>query len=539
MIDETLTSLFLEATRNYSERIFCSTYDHNNSTIIKNITYHQLEQLVMRQAQELKKDSNIKLMGLHLENSPEWIIYFFAAMFAGVNVVIFDSRLELSHLTLQLQDAQPQILISNKEPNELKKFNIKIIPSDINLNNLNSKIYPITHPSSDSTAVIIYTSGSTGRPRGVEFTQKALFHATINTQLVFPHLYETTILALIPYSHIYGLISVFLVPLFSGCKLFFINTFKPKELLAALRICNIYSFCGTPVFFESIYKNILNTINSFPPLKRKFILNLLQISFKLSLIIPRIWYPFAKILFKRIRIKLGKNLTTVVSGGARLNPSVTVGLFAMGFFIHEGYGLTETAGCICVSNKIPLQPGSVGKPFKNVQIKIVDPDEKGIGEVYVKSNQLMKCYYKNPEMTSEVFEDGWFKTGDMGKLDKSGSLFLSGRNKNIIVTSAGKKVYPEDIEMHLNNISGVKEVCSFGIVMDGSMNEQIASVVVIDSINALSTQNIVKNKNKELPSYCQVQYFSFITEELPKMKNYKIDRKKVIENYKKYFAQLS
>ena len=225
-------------------------------------------------------------------------------------------------------------------------------------------------------------------------------------------------------------------------------------------------------------------------------------------------------LFKQIHNNFGGRLRMFICGAAPLNPVVLRGFADMGFVFLQGYGLTETAPLVAGMgdrDDFAAKPASCGPAIPGVEIKINDPDEEGIGEIYIKGDNVMQGYYDNPEATAEVMHDGWFASGDLGFIDDEGWLYLTGRSKNVIVTNTGKNIYPEEIEPLVNNLEYVKDSMIYGLNQEGGHNQNIAVQIFPDydlikeEKGDLSDDEIyellkeeIYQVNKDLPSYKRI-----------------------------------
>jgi long-chain acyl-CoA synthetase len=243
----------------------------------------------------------------------------------------------------------------------------------------------------------------------------------------------------------------------------------------------------------------------------------------------------------KVRLNLGKSLRLLVSGGARLEPGIARDLSKIVCKLIEGYGLTETSPVVTLNPPEKLRFGSVGKPIPGVQIKINNPDKSGIGEVLIKGPNVMQGYFQHPELTAQVIKEGWFYSGDLGYIDSRGYLFLTGREKEVIVLSSGKNIYSEELEMHFSASPFIKEICILSKREErfGSFVESLYAVVVpnLDYFRQKNEANIqgtirweLENLSKNLPSYKHIMGFAVTKEELPrtalkKLKRYQVKKK--------------
>lgn len=253
-------------------------------------------------------------------------------------------------------------------------------------------------------------------------------------------------------------------------------------------------------------------------------------------------------LFSSIFEKLGPNLRLAVSGAAPMSLEVILGFDKIGLEIIQGYGLTETSPVLTANNDVFNIYGTVGCPMYDIELSIDSPDESGMGEIIARGPNIMSGYYNDEEATKEAFtEDGWFKTGDLGTMDKEGNLKITGRAKSMIVLTNGKKAFPEEYENILNSFENVKESFVWGntapdgdiqvcgcIVVEKELIENINGVPALKEEIRKKIENSIKEMNKNLPQYKILRYFVFTSDELIKTTTLKIKRKPQYEAIKKW-----
>jgi long-chain acyl-CoA synthetase len=258
------------------------------------------------------------------------------------------------------------------------------------------------------------------------------------------------------------------------------------------------------------------------------------------------WKSFRHIIFRELQEKFGGSIKLFIAGGAAPDPLVAKGLREFGFNFLQGYGLTEASPILALNQRENYKDNAAGIPLDCVQIKIVNPDAEGIGEIYAKGESIMIGYYKNEKLTEESFEDGWFNTGDLGRFDEEGFLHICGRKKNVIIANNGKNVFPEEIEDIIIRSPFVNECFVYG-EKDSKHDEIIAVQIVIDAeafieytakeklsindevVNKTISQ-VIKNVNKQLPSFKQIKKFYIREREFEKTTTQKIKRYLVQNN---------
>jgi long-chain acyl-CoA synthetase len=376
------------------------------------------------------------------------------------------------------------------------------------------------HGYPSDVASIIYTSGTTGIPKGVELTVRNFCsdaEALIAAGVVS---HEDNVLSILPLHHTYAFMCTFLVPLFLGASVTYPASLKGPDIMAASRECGVSAIIGVPQLLGMIRNGITDRIRSLrPPLP--FMLFLLQrISGRLR---EAFGINVGRVIFRSAHSALGPRFRFLASGGARLDPAVMKDLEAFGFTVLEGYGLTETSPVVTFNPVARRKPGSAGRPLPSVDIRILNPSPNGEGEIAIRGPMVMNGYYRNPQATTVVFEDGWLKTGDIGRIDKDGYLFITGRSKEVIVLSSGKNIYPEEVEKMYMALPLIKEICVLGTEERGG--ESLYAVIVPDLDYA--RRNGVENVQEELkwrvneisariPSFMRITGFSIRSAPLPR-----------------------
>lgn len=291
------------------------------------------------------------------------------------------------------------------------------------------------------TASIIYTSGTTGTPKGVELSHKNIAFMAHQNRLVQDIHPTDTFLSILPMSHVYEFSIGFIFPMMQGCHVCYLGrAIAVSSLLPALKTVRPTIMLSVPAVMEKIYKNKI--VPTFE--KNKLVSKLYKVAF-----IRKILHRIAG---KKLMETFGGRIHFFGLGGAKLAPEVEQFLMEGKFPYAIGYGLTETSPLVAGANPKKSRFQSAGPKMEGIEMKLIDIDPvSGIGEIVTKGPHVMKGYYKNEELTKSVFtEDGFFKTGDCGSIDKDGYLYIKGRNKNIIVGASGENIYPEDIEFVLN-----------------------------------------------------------------------------------------
>ncbi|MCQ2485230.1 MAG: AMP-binding protein [Clostridia bacterium] len=362
----------------------------------------------------------------------------------------------------------------------------------------------------DDLGFIVYTSGTTGRSKGVMLTQKNVASDGIATCRAMT---ASQAIAFLPFHHTLSWASALLAsPLLIEwgyiCK-------SLKDLPKDIKTYSPQNFTAVPMAVETIYKKIWFTAKKEGKEKK------LKTGLKISNALMKVGIDVRRKLFKEVIDNLGGELEVIICGGAYLDVKYEKGLYDLGIQVINGYGATECSPTVTCNRLDNFKFGSAGKPLDCNEVKINNPDEDGVGEVYVRGSNVMIGYYNDPEATAETFDNGWYRTGDYGYFDKDGFLFFRGRKKNLIVLSNGKNVSPEELEDKFAAVDMVKEVLVYE--EDGQITgEFYLDETVPDGEKQL--RNYVRELNRKTPAFKQITKVKFRKTEFPKTTTLKILR---------------
>ena len=463
------------------------------------------------------------------ENSYYWVAAFFAISTGKITAIPLDPKLPDDELTDIMARSQCDGIIYAEElrsATEMMKSTDGVVISEyICLNDFYKLIeeghkdlengafnYLDDEVKGDDLGYIVYTSGTTGRSKGVMLTHKNVASDGIATCRAMT---ASQAIAFLPFHHTLSWASALLAsPLLTEwgyiCK-------SLKDLPDDIKNYSPQNFTAVPLAVETIYKKIWYTAKKQGKDKK------LEKGIKISNALMKIGIDVRRKLFKEVIDNLGGELEVIICGGAYLDVTYEKGLYDLGIQVINGYGATECSPTVTCNRLDDFKFGSAGKPLECNEVKINNPDEEGIGEVYVRGSNVMIGYYNDPEATAETFDDGWYKTGDFGYFDEDGFLFFRGRKKNLIVLSNGKNVSPEELEDKFAAVDYVKEVLVYE--EDGKITgEFFLDDTVPDAKSQL--KKYVKELNMRTPAFKQIQKVKFRNTEFPKTTTLKILRNK-------------
>lgn len=491
----------------------------------------------------IKKQDKIAILS---ESRPEWGVALFASVMSGATVVPLDIKLTLSELKSILSDCKPKIILISSQfadiALDLKKqldflenifvinsSQVSVLSSINNLEKIENNIK--VKRTLEELAFIIYTSGTTGSPKGVMITFKNLLSQIQDFEKLFNIKSSNNFLSILPLNHLFELNVGFLFPLYCGSSITFVKSLTPREISQTMQERKITNVISVPLFLKMIKNGIESEIRKQTKLKQL----IFKIFFMISSVIP--FSALKKILFFSIHKKLGGNLDSFICGAAPLTNEIISFFINIGINVYQGYGLTETSPCISSNTPRHNKIGSVGKPFESIKLKI---DKNS--EILVKGPNVMQGYYNSYELTQSAFnKEGWFHTGDIGKLDKEGYLYITGRIKNLIVLGGGKKVHPEEVESVLLTSDMFKEVCVIGTKIESGKNkgyEKVSAIItpsdaLAEKFNNNKTviKDIIENEIKllctKIAPYKHPKEIIVYYKELPKTLTKKIKREEV------------
>ena len=489
------------------------------------------------------------------ENRYEWAVSYLAVV-NGVGVIVpIDKELPTHELESLIDRSEVSAVIYTGKLNEtMQKFSVlkkKIkyfIGMDIKEDNENilsfynlidkgkqllekgNKEYLNAEIDREGMSIMLFTSGTTDQSKAVMLSQNNICSNVMGVVKMVRVYKDDIFLSFLPLHHTYECTCGFLMPIYMGCAIAYCEGLR--HIVKNLSESKATIMLGVPLLFESMYKRIWDQAS-----KKRGKVIVMKIVLKLSNFLRLFGINLTKKLFKPLHEMLGGQIRLFISGAAGIDPIVITGFQDFGIHCFQGYGLTETSPIVSVSRDIYYKNASIGLPLPEVEVKIEDTNNDGIGEIIVKGPNIMLGYYKNEQATEEVLRDGWFYTGDLGYIDKDGFVFITGRKKNVIVTKNGKNIFPEEIETLLNRSPYIKESMVWGR-SDGDGDTVICATIVIDreaieskATNMITNEQIhffidheVKAVNKQMALYKYIRDFTVRENEFIKTTTKKIKR---------------
>lgn len=513
---------------------------------------------------------DVKAIGEHLLNldisngrvafiSPnryEWAVTYMAVATSNLISVPLDRSLPENEFRALLIRSEAEVLIYDqkyfefiekfKQDSEIKvkyyinmdaDFATVISKGKEALNKKNNK-YSKIKIENDIMKFMLFTSGTTAISKCVMLSHKNICSNIKSISETLDVTEKDTVLSFLPLHHTFECTTGFLYVISVGAKIAYCEGIR--HFANNLKEFEVTAFINVPAMIEGLYKNVWKTLEKNKKDKT------VKVALKASSALMKMGLDVRANVFKQIHQGLGGKIRFVVSGAAALDPVVSKTLNDMGIVIYQGYGLTETAPVLSVEKQGATRTGSVGKALPGVEVKIKDPNEEGIGEIIARGPNVMLGYYNDEESTKAVLNDGWFSTGDLGKIDKDGYIFITGRKKDVIVLKNGKNVFPDEIECLINKLECVSESMVFGTLAEDGDIILNAKIVynkdeVAEKMGDITEEKLKEfywNKiktvvNKKMPTYKYVKNIVITDEALIKTTTNKVKRFEEIKKMQK------
>ncbi|MBL9014730.1 MAG: AMP-binding protein, partial [Myxococcales bacterium] len=507
------------------------------------------------------------------ENRPEWAVSYFATMLAGATSVPLDKELTLAEVVNLTKVSKARVLVLSRKVVERlcgeadiavpvgdgegdarvvwspahgafdgwlaqQGIEAKVLAFDELLAEPDVSVGAVRPDmKGDVLASLIFTSGTTGTPKGVMLTHKNLTSMVAKLSSLFTLYKHDKLLSVLPLHHTLEFSAGLLMPLIHGASIDYLEELEADTLSRALEDEGITGMVGVPALFQALERKIYKNVSDAGVLVEKAFDAIVDANRSLRDKLP--WeIATGKLLFFPVHRKLGGRMRLLISGGSALPPETLKSFRGLGFNLYEGYGMTESSPVLTVTRPgDKIIPGSVGRALPGIDVKIDAPDASGVGEVIAKGPNVMQGYFENAEATSQTIVNGWLHTGDLGRIDEDGNLYIVGRKKEMILGASGENIYPDELEEAFRDSKYVKELSVVGLPVEDGKHETVAMLVVPDyDQDGMAREDVreavrehVKKVNKSLALYKRAKVFHLWDHDLPKTASRKVRRRDVIK----------
>jgi len=540
---------FAAAAARFPER---TAIDVQRRDRLDSTTYRELEARAGRIAAELAAggiDPGDRCCIL-AENDAHWCAAYLGILRLGAVAVPLDTSYKPAQVATLLGDSGARVIFTSARHEDDVRAAVASGQGDVRVVRLHeagggeaAPLPPPFHAARSDSAVILYTSGTTADPKGVVLTQGNLLSERTAVFEIVPVTEADGILGVLPLFHALAQMANLLLPLSIGARVVFLEQINTTGLLPALAERGITIFACVPQFFYLIHQRVMDQVGRSGRAGRAVFRSLLGVNRWLR----RAGLNAGPVIFGRVHRVLGGRMRLMVTGGSRFDPAVGADLYDMGFDILQAYGLTETSGAATLMRPGDRHLHTVGPPLPGVEIRIAPAEDQhgrsGDGEVLIRGPVVMAGYFNRADATSATLRDGWLHTGDLGRLDATGRLVITGRMKELIVLSSGKNLYPEEIEAHYRGSPVIKEICVLGLTAPGEPAAERLHAVVVPDDAVLRERRVVnagelvrfemEGRSVGLPPHKRVLGYEIWQEALPrtttgKLKRFEIERRLVL-----------
>ncbi len=520
------------------------------------------------------------------ENRPEWGISYFAILLAGATAVPLDRELSLAEVVNLARASRAKALVLSRKVVERLAGEAEIaVPIDPDSDGDAEVVWSPAHPAfgnwlaaqrqidarvlafdelltepdvsvgavypdvkGDTLASLIFTSGTTGTPKGVMLSHKNLTSMVSKLSSLFTLYQHDKLLSVLPLHHTFEFSAGFLMPLMHGASIDYLEELEADTLARALEDQGVTGMVGVPALFQLLERKIYKNVSDAGVLVEKAFDSIVDLNRSLRDKLP--WDVGAgKLLFYPVHRKLGGRMRLLITGGSALPPDTLKAFRGLGFNLYEGYGMTESSPVLTVTRPgDKVITGSVGRALPGIDVRIDQPDASGIGEVIAKGPNVMAGYFENPDATAQTLQNGWLHTGDLGRIDADGNLFIVGRKKEMILGPSGENVYPDELEELYRDSKYIKEMSVVGLPGEAG-HETVAALIVPEydlgdgegrndhrNDHRLGREAVreavrdhIKKIGKGLPLYKRLKVVHLWDHDLPKTASRKVRRRDVVQ----------
>jgi long-chain acyl-CoA synthetase len=530
------------------------------------LTYSDFKEMAMPLARALE-DAEFApgdRAAIIMSNQSKWLISAYAIFHGGGVLVPLDYKLTAAEHLQLLAHSKAKVLVIEYylwraiiQSPEFKEYNVQTVlvteaPPGADLaaafrwEDFRRKGEPVFVPRQrQDVACIVYSSGTGGRPKGCVLTHENYLEQCKALIALFPFWPGVRYLSILPTNHAIDFMVGFIGPFVCGACVVYLRTLRPEFVRDAFVRYKITYVSLVPMVLKNLERGLKAKLEAVSKPKRF----LLERSIAINKFFTG-WRPdvrLSRVLLRQVHKAFGGELRAMFTGGAFMEPSTLQFFYDLGLPVANGYGLTEAGTVLTLNDLKPFRADTVGKPLPGVELRVLNPDPEGIGEVAATGKTVMSHYLDDPELTAETIVDGWLLTGDLGRFDASGHLQLFGRKKNMIVTEGGKNIYPEDIETVFDGIA-VKEYCIFAAnyiwPVKTLVREMLVLVLRLESgpegqVQELSEslkQEIIA-RNRRLPDFKRVGGCVVWERDFPRTAAMKIKRVVLAEEIRKTLSR--
>lgn len=488
-----LAELFSSRTAEHGRRVAFRILRKDD--VADSFTYRDLDRAARAvtaflQKQGIEKGDRVMIAS---EGRPEWGMSYFGIVLAGATAVPVDIELSRKEIANIARAAGVKFaIVSDKQATKLAdapvngngaidSFPCRRITFDevfADAHSIDPDAVEIVKRKPEDVASLIFTSGTTGTPKGVVLTDRNFTALTARMSALFELNRTDSLLSVLPPHHTFEFSAGLLMPIASGSSITYLEDRTPDLISRAFDETPVTAMIGVPAVWESLHRKLVRGLEDQGKIVELTIKGLIRLNRWLR---DQTGFNPGRWVFRPMHDALGGRMRYIVSGAAPLKPTIFKDLRGMGFSVYEGYGLTEASPVITVGwPRMKSPPGSVGWPLPGLEVRIADPDDAGVGEVIARGPTIMSGYLDNDDATNHAIRGGWLHTGDRGRLDEEGRLYIVGREKDVIIDTGGKNVYPDEIEELYATSKLVKELSVVGVPADVGTGERVAALVVPD-----------------------------------------------------------
>lgn len=572
---KSLVEMFEAATKLHANRVALRLVRKDEDAEPLTYTYGQMGEAAWQGAGVLRQlgiqlGDRVVVMG---ENRPEWGVSYFAILLAGASAVPLDKELLLAEVVNLVKVSRARVLVLSRKVVERlageadiavpigdgegdatvvwspahgafngwlaqQGIEAKVLAYDELLAEPEVSVGAVRPEiKGDSLASLIFTSGTTGVPKGVMLSHKNLTAMTSKLSSVFSLYKHDKLLSVLPLHHTFEFTAGFLMPLMHGASIDYLEEIEADALAHALEDEGVTGMIGVPALWQLLERKIYKNVSDAGIVVEKVFDSIVDLNRSLRDKLP--WdFGAGKLLFFPVHRKLGGRMRLLVSGGSALPAETLKAFHGLGFNLYEGYGMTESAPVLTVTRPgDKVIPGSVGRPLPGIDVKIDQPDDRGVGEVIAKGPNVMSGYFENPDATAQTIKNGWLHTGDLGRFDEDGNLYIVGRKKEMILGASGENIYPDELEEALRDSKYIKEMSVVGLPTGDGGLETVAALVVPEyDHDGMSREAVrdavrehIKKVGKTLALYKRPKVVHLWDHELPKTASRKVRRRDVVK----------